>query len=78
MCKSKIQISDFVQFRNSAEKLIENHNIKISHETLRKWMIEHHIWIPKVKKKKIHSLKARLSKKLGFGFVILKKEKMKH
>jgi Winged helix-turn helix len=41
------------------EKLIEYHNISISRETLRKWMIEKHFWIPKTKKKNTHPLRKR-------------------
>lgn len=41
------------------EKLLENYQIKVSRETIRKWMIERHLWIPKTKKKKIHSLRQR-------------------
>jgi hypothetical protein len=41
----------------AAEKLVERHGIIISDETLRQWMIEAHIWIPKVRKKKIHPLR---------------------
>lgn len=41
------------------EKLWENHKIKISTETLRLWMIEKHLWIPKIKRKKIHLMRQR-------------------
>jgi len=41
------------------EKLKECHNINISRETLRKWMMEIHLWIPKVKKRKRHLLRKR-------------------
>ena len=43
----------------AAEKLEENHSIKISHETLRQWMIEVHLWIPKQKARKKHQLRQR-------------------
>jgi len=36
------------------EKLEEWHNLKLSEETLRLWMIEHHLWVPRSKKKKIY------------------------
>lgn len=38
----------------ASEKLLENHKIKISRETLRKWMIETHLWIPKTRRQKLH------------------------
>lgn len=41
------------------EKLEELHNLKISIETLRKWMAEIHIWIPKQKRVKTHPLRRR-------------------
>jgi transcriptional antiterminator len=41
------------------EKLKENHQILISRETLRKWLIEAHLWIPKVKKRNRHLLRKR-------------------
>ena len=40
----------------AAEKLLEHEGIHISHETLRNWMVETHLWIPKVKKRRIHLL----------------------
>lgn len=36
----------------AAEYLYKNHGIKVSKETLRRWMIEIHIWIPREKGKK--------------------------
>lgn len=42
-----------------AEKLTECHDIKISKETIRKWMIETHIWVPHIKPKKRHLLRKR-------------------
>lgn len=36
------------------EKLLERHNIFLSTETVRKWMIEAHLWVPKQKEKRIH------------------------
>ena len=41
------------------EKLEERHKIKLSVETLRLWMIEHNLWIPRRKRKKIHSTRPR-------------------
>ncbi len=47
----------------AGEKLIERHHIKLSPETLGKWMIEEGIWISKRKKeKKIHQRRARRSR----------------
>lgn len=43
----------------ASEKLLENEELKVSRETLRKWMIEKHLWIPKIKKKKVHFLRQR-------------------
>lgn len=43
----------------AAEKLEELHSIKISNETLRKWMIEAHLWIPNTKQRKIHLSRQR-------------------
>lgn len=40
-----------------AEKLLEFENLTVSRETLRKWMVETHLWIPKVKKRIIHPLR---------------------
>ena len=34
----------------ACEKLRENHGLSVSHETLRKWMIEAEIWIPRSKR----------------------------
>jgi len=36
----------------ACEKLRENHEISISHETLRKWMIEAELWIPRAQRLK--------------------------
>jgi hypothetical protein len=41
------------------EKLKEHHHIVISRETLRKWLIEAHLWTPKVKKRTRHLLRKR-------------------
>ena len=42
----------------AAEYLRKNHHIEISKETLRHWMTEIHLWIPKSKgNKKIHPLR---------------------
>ena len=44
------------------EKLLENHNITVSKETLRKWMIAENIWQTKRRKKaRIHQLRERRS-----------------
>lgn len=43
----------------AAEKLLENHNIKLSVETIRNMMISHHLWIPAQPRKKIHKLRSR-------------------
>ena len=45
-----------------SEKLEERHGVKISRETLRNWMIEEAIWLPKEKKKaRIHQRRKRRS-----------------
>lgn len=41
------------------EKLLEVHNIKVSTETLRAWMIEERLWISRKSKPKIHPLRPR-------------------
>jgi hypothetical protein len=41
------------------EKLSERHNIIVSSETLRKWMSEATIWVPKQKKRNKHRLRMR-------------------
>jgi molybdenum-dependent DNA-binding transcriptional regulator ModE len=41
------------------EKLEEWHNIKISVETIRLWMCDKHLWIPRLKRKKIHYSRPR-------------------
>lgn len=43
----------------AVEKLLEHEKLRISRETLRKWMIECQLWIPKVKRRKIHLLRKR-------------------
>ena len=44
------------------EKLLENHNISISKETLRKWLIAENIWVAKGRKKaRIHQMRERRS-----------------
>lgn len=44
------------------EKLLENHNISVSKETLRKWLIAENIWIAKGRKKaRIHQMRERRS-----------------
>ncbi len=41
------------------EKLFEYHQIKISEETLRKWMIEAGLWLPRKKRSCVHPLRPR-------------------
>jgi hypothetical protein len=41
------------------EKLMQYHNITISIETLRKWMIEKHLWIPRKSKPRLHPMRPR-------------------
>lgn len=41
------------------EKLAEYHNITLSNETLRKWMIEDNLWTPRQKSQCIHPLRSR-------------------
>lgn len=41
------------------EKLLERHQIKISNETLRIWMIKNHIWCSKQRRKHKHYLRPR-------------------
>ena len=43
----------------AAEKLWENHKIKLSVETVRRMMIAHNLWMASVTRKKIHKLRAR-------------------
>jgi hypothetical protein len=43
----------------AVEKLFEYHRIKLSNETLRKWMIEEHLWISKKKRNHIHPQRPR-------------------
>jgi len=44
------------------EKLLENHNISVSKETLRKWLISEDIWTAKGRKKvRIHQMRERRS-----------------
>jgi len=43
----------------AAEKLLEYHNITISHETLRIWMIKEKLWFPRKKHKKVYHLRPR-------------------
>lgn len=42
------------------EKLLENHNMKLSIETIRGIMISNHLWVPAQVRKKVHKLRARL------------------
>lgn len=41
------------------EYLRSEHSINISNETLRKWMIEAHLWIPSTQQKKVHRPRER-------------------
>lgn len=44
------------------EKLIENHNINVSRETLRKWLVAENIWIAKnCEKIRVHQMRERRS-----------------
>ena len=43
----------------AAEKLKEYHSIKISDETLRTWMIEEHLWIPRKRRSRSHPSRPR-------------------
>lgn len=42
-----------------SEKLKERHELRISDETLRSWMIDAHLWIPKQRKRNPHPLRKR-------------------
>src|SRR5205807_1823883 len=50
-----------------SEKLLENHQIKLSDETIRQWMIESTLWTNKQRKKNRHPLRKR---KACFGELI--------
>jgi len=43
----------------AAEKLFEYEKITISKETVRVWMIESHLWVPRKKKKRVHTTRLR-------------------
>jgi hypothetical protein len=43
----------------ASEKLLEYHSIKISEETLRKWMIKENLWVSRKKKVHLHSSRPR-------------------
>jgi Helix-turn-helix domain len=43
----------------TVEKLLQLDGVKISKETARNWMIEHHLWIPKKRRTSIHPTRAR-------------------
>ena len=43
----------------AAEKLGEDHGLKVSHETLRKWMIEDGLWLPRKERRKFHRPRLR-------------------
>lgn len=43
----------------AAEKLAEDHGLKVSHETLRKWMIEDGLWLPRKERRKFHRPRLR-------------------
>jgi hypothetical protein len=42
-----------------SEKLLEKHQIKISNETVRQWMIERNYWVTKKRKKNRHPLREK-------------------
>jgi hypothetical protein len=42
-----------------SEKLQEIHQINVSREAIRQWMVQTHLWVPHVKKRKLHPLRAR-------------------
>lgn len=43
----------------ASEKLLEYHNLRISAETLRKWMIKEHLWVSRKQKPHIYPLRLR-------------------
>jgi transposase InsO family protein len=43
----------------AGEKLLEKHQIRVSNETLRTWMTEAKIWVPKQRKRNKHRLRTR-------------------
>jgi hypothetical protein len=43
----------------AAEKLFELDKLKISKETVRAWMIEHHLWITRKKRPRVHTTRLR-------------------
>ena len=43
----------------AAEKLTHCHNIRVSKETLRQWMIEDGLWVPRAQRKRIQQLRPR-------------------
>lgn len=43
----------------AVEKLAEYHDIKVSDETLRKWMVEEHLWTSRKKRSRIHPQRPR-------------------
>lgn len=45
----------------ASEKLLERHNIKVSKETVRKWMIENRLWMSRQSHKVIHKTRLRRS-----------------
>lgn len=64
--KFKSQVMDVVKEKYSdfgptfaKEKLQQYHRINISTETLRKWMIQEGLWLPRQKLHRIHPLRAR-------------------
>ena len=58
MCLIKEKYPDFGP-TFASEKLFERHNITISAETLRKWMMEENLWISRRKRHRIHPLRPR-------------------
>lgn len=45
--------------RFASEKLLERHGIELSSETLRKWMIENSLWVPRRSRVKVHKTRMR-------------------
>lgn len=43
----------------ACEKLIEKHKLKVSRETLRSWMIEAELWVPRRQRKKVYQPRNR-------------------
>lgn len=43
----------------ASEKLLEIEGIRISRETIRSWMLEHHLWVPRKRKTRLHTTRLR-------------------